>query len=98
MEIEYRNTDLERLETDNSGAGAYGAALVNAFRKVIRFVRAAGDERDFRSMRSLNYEKLKGDRSHQYSFRLNIQWRLIVEIKEGKPKNIVVVLGIEDYH
>ena len=49
-------------------------------------------------MRSLRFEKLKGDRSHQHSLRLNNQWRLIIEIQKADPKNIIVVLDIEDYH
>jgi proteic killer suppression protein len=98
MEIEYRNADLERLEIDDAAAGAYGRGVVKAFRKVINFIRAATDERDFRSMRSLNFEKLKGARAHQYSLRLNNQWRLIIEIRSAVPKNIVVVIDIEDYH
>jgi toxin HigB-1 len=76
----------------------YGEAVVKGYRKVVRFIRAAGDERDFRAMRSLNFENLKGNRCHQHSFRLNDQWRLIVEIKEGNPKNVIEVVDIEDYH
>ena len=49
-------------------------------------------------MRSLNFEKLKGDRSHQHSLRVNQQYRLIVEIKPSDPKNIIVVVEIADYH
>jgi proteic killer suppression protein len=98
MEIEYRNADLERLEIDDAAAGAYGRGVLKGFRKVINFIRAATDERDFRSMRSLNFEKLKGARAHQYSLRLNNQWRLIIEIRSAVPKNIVVVIDIEDYH
>jgi len=30
--------------------------------------------------------------------RLNKQWRLIVEIEKGNPKNTVVIVAIEDYH
>ena len=68
------------------------------FRKVIRFIKAATNKRNFRAMRSLNFEKLKGS-DEQYSMRLNKQWRLIVvEIKENKPKNIIVVVDIVDYH
>lgn len=49
-------------------------------------------------MRSLNFEKLKGSRSHQHSMRINQQWRLILELKQANPKNVVVVVAIEDYH
>jgi proteic killer suppression protein len=41
-------------------------------------IRNARDERDLRALRSLNYEALKGNRSHQNSIRLNQQWRLIL--------------------
>ena len=30
--------------------------------------------------------------------RLNDKWRLIIEIRRSQPKNIVIVIGIEDYH
>ena len=64
----------------------------------MRLIRASLDERDFRAMRSVHFEKLKGERSHEHSFRLNDQWRLIVRIKKSSPKNIIVIYGIEDYH
>lgn len=98
MDVEFTDPDLQRLETDLDCNAGHSDAIVRAYRKVLRFIRAAADERDFRAMRSLNFEKLQGNRSHQYSLRLNIQWRLIVEIKDGTPKNTIVVTGIEDYH
>lgn len=98
MDVEFADDDLARLESEREFNAGFGVDIVRGFRKVIRFVRAAVDERDFRSMRSLNFEKLKGARSHQYSLRLNDQWRLIVELKKSKPKNIVRVMTIEDYH
>ena len=99
MELEFGDDDLARLETElDFKAGRSDEILVKAFRKRIEFIRAATDERDFYAMRSLRFEKLKGDRSHQYSMRLNDQWRLILEIRSAEPKNIIVVVKIEDYH
>ena len=98
MEIEFRNSDLDRLETDINFDGGFGRDVVKAFRKRIQAVRAALDERDLYAVRGNKFEKLKGNRSHQYSMRLNDQWRLILEIKSATPKNIVVVIDIEDYH
>ena len=98
MEVEFLDQALARLETDEGFNAGYGVDVVRGFRKVMRFVRAAVDERDFRQMRSLNFEKLKGTRSHQYSLRITQQWRLIIELKKGDPKNIVVVIDIDDYH
>ena len=98
MEVEFANDDLKRLETDPAFNGGFAQAIVNAYRKRMQFIRAAVDERAFYPMRSLRFEKLKGNRSHQCSMRLNDQWRLILEIKPSTPKNIIVVVAIEDYH
>ena len=98
MDVEFADPDLARLETDSDFSAGHSKAVGRGYRKVLGFIRAALDERDFRAMRSLNFEKLHGNRSHQYSLRLNLQWRLIIEIREAKPKNVIVVIGIEDYH
>jgi proteic killer suppression protein len=98
MDVEFADDGLEKLEADPAHDGGWGRALVRGFRKVMQLIRAAKDERDFYAMKSLHFEKLKGNRKHQRSMRLNDQWRLIVEIKEAKPKNVVRVMKIEDYH
>ncbi|MBN1589505.1 MAG: type II toxin-antitoxin system RelE/ParE family toxin [Pirellulales bacterium] len=98
MDVQFSDSDLERLEIDPTYNAGFCEAVVRAFRKVVRFIRAAADERDLRAMRSLNFEKLLGNRSHQYSMRLNSQWRLIVEIIPAKPKNTIVIVALEDYH
>jgi len=98
MEIEYRNQDLDRLETDKDFTAGFSRDIVKAFRKRIQAIRAAIDERDLSAVRGNNFEKRKGNRSHQYSMRLNDQWRLIIEIKHASPKNIIIVIDIEDYH
>jgi len=97
MELVFRNDDLDRLETDASFDGGYQPGVVKAFRKRMQQIRAALDERDFKQ-KSLRFEKLKGNRAHQYSMRLNDQWRLILEFEGRGRDKIVVVVGIEDYH
>ena len=98
MDVVFGDAALGRLEVDPSYKGGFSKSTVKGFRKVMQLIRAAEDERDFYAMRSLHFEKLKGDREGQRSMRLNKQWRLILEIVEGSPKNSVRVLGIEDYH
>ena|SRR6266850_4503090 len=98
MEIEFKNDRLDRLETDAGFSGGFSEGVVKAFRKRIQAIRAAVDERDLIAVRGNRFEKLKGNRSHQYSMRLNDQWRLILELKTASPKNIVVIVDIEDYH
>ena len=89
---------LDSLEQSDEYAGCYLVAVVRGYRKVMQVIRAATDERDLRGMRSLNFEKLVGDREGQHSFRLNGKWRLIVTIEKATPKNTVVVIEIVDYH
>lgn len=96
--MQFKNDDLDALETDSTYTGGYSPAIVSAFRKRMQHIRNAVDERDFYGMKSLHFEKLKGNRSHQHSIRLNDQWRLIIELdKEVKPTKVIII-GIEDYH
>jgi len=98
MQVEFDSDIPARLETDPSFDAGLPQAVVRAFRKRMQFIRAAADERDFYAMKSLHFEKLKGDRATECSMRLNDQWRLILKIKPSKPKNTIVIVGIEDYH
>src|SRR5262245_61511827 len=86
MHVEFDDEDLERLEADPNFAAGHDVSTVKGFRKAMQVIRSATDERDFYAMKSLHYEKLKGDRSHQHSLRLTIKWRLIVELG-GKAPN-----------
>lgn len=98
MEIEFKADELDKLETDKDFTGGYAREIVKAFRKRMQTIRAAVDERDLYAIKGNHFEKLKGDRSHQHSLRLNDQIRLIVEIVPGSPKNKIIVIGIENYH
>jgi len=98
MDVEYADDDLKRLEEDAAFNGGFGREIVRAFRRRIQAIRAMPDERTCRALRSWNFEKLKGKRSHQYSIRLNDRWRLIVEIVPGNPKNTMRIIEIADYH
>lgn len=98
FEVSYKDAALERIERDAKYTAGYSEGVVKAFRKLMWIIRNASDERDLREMKSARLEKLKGNRSHQHSMRLNDQWRLIIEISgKGRTKNLVIV-GVEDYH
>ena len=98
MEIDFKNEDLDRLETDHDFTAGFPQPIVRAFRKRLQAIRASLDERDLYAVKGNRFEKLKGDRSHQHSLRLNDQMRLIVEIIPAKPKNRILIDSIEDYH
>ena len=98
MEPIFQDKSLDRLETDRNFDGGYPSEVVKAFRKRMQQIRAAPDERVFNSQRSLRFERLAGRRKHQYSMRLNDQWRLILELRGSGSDKKVAIIGIEDYH
>jgi toxin HigB-1 len=98
FEVRFKDESLGKLERDAKYNAGYNEAVVKAFRKRMQMIRSATDERDFYALRSLNFEKLKGERKHQYSMRLNDQWRLILELEGEGPNKELLIIGIEDYH
>jgi proteic killer suppression protein len=98
MLYRHADKDLQRLEADPAFNAGYSRDIVKAFRKRMQQIRVASNENDLRSVRSLNFEKLKGKRQHEYSIRINDQFRLIFQIKTAEQGNQLVLTGIEDYH
>jgi toxin HigB-1 len=98
MEVEFEDPGLDRLEIDPGFTGGHQPGIVKAFRRTMQIIRAASDERDLHALRGLHFEKLQGNRSHQHSMRLNLQWRLILELRGKGPEKAVHIIGIEDYH
>jgi proteic killer suppression protein len=98
MEIAFDDESLDQLETDADFNGGFGDPVVKAYRKRVQQIRSATDERTFYALRSLNFEKLKGDREGQYSMRLNDQWRLILTFEGKAPQKVVRIIEIADYH
>ena len=98
MDAEFDSDDLDRLETDPAFSAGFGPEIVRGFRKVMQAIRAAHDERDLYASRGLRFEQLKGKRSHQHSLRINIQWRLIVELRGTGQQKRIGIIGVEDYH
>lgn len=98
MKIEFDDAKLDRLETDNQYTAGFSIEIVRAYRKRIKQIRAFRDERDFAAIRSLNFEKLHGDRAGQHSIRLNSQWRLILEVRGNHPCKVIGIVEIVDYH
>jgi proteic killer suppression protein len=98
MRIEFDDKRLQGLYTEKEGTGGFPEGIANRFRFVVGFIANMQDERDFQIMRGWRFEKLKGQRAHQHSLRLNDQWRLIVELRGEGPQKRIGVIAIEDYH
>jgi toxin HigB-1 len=98
MDVQFDDDDLARVARDKKVTGGWSPGIVKAFRKVVGFIIAADDERDFYGMRSMHFERLSGARKHQHSLRINNQYRLIIELGGKGRTKIVHIIGIEDYH
>lgn len=98
MEVVFADPALGRLESDSSFTAGFEPGVIKAYRKRLALIRAAADVRDFYNMKSLHYEKLKGDREGQHSMRLNDRWRLILELRTEASGKTVVIVSIVDYH
>ncbi len=98
MDVEFEDALLKRLEADPVFTAGYEAAIVKAFRKRMQLIRAAVDERAFYALKSLHYEKLKGDRDGQSSMRLNDQWRLLLCVRQDESGKTILIISIIDYH
>ena len=99
MEVTFRDKNLETFKTNPKTRVPFPAELWGRFRKVVRLIEAAVDERDFRAFgRGLRYEKLERDRAGQSSFRLNDQFRLIAIIGGEPPRMTAEVIEVADYH
>jgi proteic killer suppression protein len=64
-----------------------------ALRK-LNYLHGAGKTQDLLVPPSNRLEKLKGDRKHQYSIRINKKWRICFEFEDGKALGVEIV----DYH
>jgi proteic killer suppression protein len=98
LEVVFRDRGLYELATDKNARSGYPQGVEKKFRLRVQQIMSAVDERDFYGLSSLRFEKLKGERSHQHSMRLNDQWRLIIEFEGNAPNKRIVIVGIEDYH
>lgn len=99
MRYRFEDSKLEKLfKFDGPHAYDYAEGIVKKFRQRVVSIENAKDERDLFAFRSFRFKKLAGDRSHQYSIRLNDQWRLIVELDKAGECTVVGIVSIEDYH
>ena len=97
MHFRFKDDKLRLLWMEGRNAHKLPVEAIHGFARAIGHIRAASDIRYFYNIKSLHFEKLLG-RTEQYSLRLNKQWRLIVELETDENGNLVVIIGIEDYH
>lgn len=98
MEVDFSEDNLDRLETDSQFNSGLSQETVRAYRMRMQQIRGAFDECDFKFLKSLGFKKLNGDRDGQHSIRLNLQWKLILEIRVKQRCKVVAIIEIADHH
>jgi proteic killer suppression protein len=98
MDIEFADSDLALIETDQAGATGLPVPVIKSARRKLIAMRAATDERALRNWKSLHYEKLKGDREGHRSIRLNDKYRLVFVLDSDTEPQKATILSVEDYH
>lgn len=89
----FADKDTERLANREPVRGWPPAVLRVGLRK-LRMVDAATTINDLRVPPGNRLEKLRGDRSGQWSIRINAQWRICLRFEDGDAHDVEIV----DYH
>lgn len=100
VRFEFKKKKLHALYYEEKSAADYQPAVIDGFFDVMTIIKAANDERDLYNVKSLNFEKLEGERGKrgERSIRLNDQWRLILTINRDNQGKCIIIIDIEDYH
>mgnify|MGYP002778225748 CR=1 FL=1 len=93
MIVSFRDRDTERLFA-RERVRRYPAQLLTIMLRKLRVLDAAVTLDDLRMPPGNRLEKLRGDRAGQHSIRINDQWRLCFEWRDGAAHAVEIV----DYH
>jgi toxin HigB-1 len=94
MIVSYRNKETEKIFNGEVSLDYPGDIQRTALRKLL-IIGAATSINDLRSPPGNRLEKLSGDRSGQYSIRINDQWRICFTWTD---ENNAIDVEIVDYH
>ena len=89
----FKCRDTERL-FEREHVRCWGADVQHTARRKLEWLEAAKNLEDLRLPPGNRLEKLKGDRAGQHGIRVNDQWRLCFEWREGHAWSVEIV----DYH
>ena len=99
MRIRFEDDELEKLAYDATyRTKRWAADVTTAYRRVIQRLDAAVDDRDLYAQKSLHFEQLQGDRAGTSSLRINLKYRLIVQLITDDDGRLAIVLAALDHY
>ncbi len=94
MKVLFKTTELENFYitplNELEGKLPFQKDVIKQFKKKMEILISADSLDELRQFKSLNFEQLKGNRSHEYSIRLNLQYRLIFSVLMEKNGDYVI--------
>jgi proteic killer suppression protein len=98
MVIRFNNPYLQRLFENKPllGKPHFPNDVIQKYKKTVLMLQYAGNIRELRKFKGLNFEALKGERKGSHSVRVDRKYRLIIKVEEEKIVEITEVLIIED--
>ncbi|MBK9211780.1 MAG: type II toxin-antitoxin system RelE/ParE family toxin [Saprospiraceae bacterium] len=98
MEINFTKEYLKELYQDGKTSNKkyrYQKDIIKRYKNTIDKLKAAGKIEDLYPIKSLNYEKLIGDKNGLESVRVNDKYRVeFISSIEGKEPNIITICAI----
>jgi proteic killer suppression protein len=102
MRVEFKTEYLAELyETpldDIKGKQPFGREIIKQYKKKVQILVGLTKIEQLRQFRGLNFEYLKGDRKGECSIRLNDQYRLLFELKNGNEIEIILINEISKHY
>ncbi|MEI7526652.1 MAG: type II toxin-antitoxin system RelE/ParE family toxin [Mariniphaga sp.] len=94
MKVVFKTTELENFYITPldklEGKLPFQKDVIKQFKKKMEILIGVDSLDELRQFKSLNFEPLKGDRSREYSIRLNLQYRLIFSVLMEKNGDYVI--------
>lgn len=98
MNIQFKNAYLEKIYQNKQVAGKpkYNFEVIVKFKKTVLKLQMAGNLREIKASKGLNFEALKGELKGYYSVRVNKGYRLILTVDKEDGIVVTEVLTLHD--
>lgn len=97
MEVKFNNDYLEALFIGEKPKGKprFAQPVITKFIERVETLKTIENAEELRNFKSLYFERLKGDKNHLYSIRINNQYRLEFELNNHELR-LADIVTIEE--
>ncbi len=97
MTIHFNNSYLEQIYIGEAPKGKprYSSQVIDKFIKRVDTIKNLSNAEELLMLRSLGFERLKGNKKHLYSIRINNQYRIEFEMDNEVLKLVDIVTIVE---